>query len=153
MPWKTSVQFQPFDSGIITSVKSCYQHKQTTIASDRFEKKSKSLYHIDQLTAVKWIKGMKELEEELISNSWCSTGLIVTSSSVLKNSKLKASTETIELNTNLLNKSNVLLIRDEQDRGTNSLGKRILVWRFSRLFILQKGILIKNATRIFNLLP
>jgi len=52
-----------------------------------FEKNPKSIYDIDQLTAIEWMKQVwSELREEIVFNCCCNTGLILSSESILKNS-------------------------------------------------------------------
>ena len=105
LPPKTTSQLQPLDSGIIAALKSHYRRRQISMALDRSEKESKSIYDIDQLTAMKWMKeNWESLKEEIVFNCWFNTGLIATTNSVLKNSELEASSEIREIKSLLLNK-------------------------------------------------
>ena len=90
-------------------------------------KNSKSIYDVDQPTAMKWMKEIWEnLKEESIFNCWCNTSLIATSNSVLKDPELEASSEIREIKTHLFNvlpiqfhsTINELFILGEQDLGT-----------------------------------
>ena len=74
------------------------------MALDFSEKNSKSIYDVDQLRAMKWMKEIwEDLKEEIIFNCWCNTGLIARANSVLNNSELEAKSEIKEIKTHLLN--------------------------------------------------
>ena len=74
LPPKTTLKLQPLDCGTIAAVKSHYRRRQVNLALDNSTGKSKSIYDIDQLTAMIWMKKIwNDLKEEIIFNCWCNT--------------------------------------------------------------------------------
>ena len=65
---------------------------------ESFWKKWKSTYYIDLLSTMKRKKeNWENLEEVIMLNCWCDTGLIVISNSVFINSESEASSESVKL--------------------------------------------------------
>ena len=100
---KSTSKLQPFDSGIVVTLKRHHRPKQ--ISTTRlFRKNSKSIYNVSQLRTTKYLKEIWEnVNEEILFNSWCKSNLDVTPNSVFLKSEQEGSSEIRDIETNLPN--------------------------------------------------
>lgn len=93
LPPNTTSKIQPCDAGIIASLKSGFRHRQMKRVLDLIDVDPKKMYNIDQLTAMQWIRELREeMDPKTISNSWNHTGLLRASySSIMSVTNLLAS--------------------------------------------------------------
>jgi hypothetical protein len=77
LPKNTTSKLQPLDAGIIASFKRHYRRRQLEYTLDLLDAEIGNPYKIDQLTAMKWIRGAwSKVDQSVIANCWNHTTLL-----------------------------------------------------------------------------
>lgn len=77
LPPNTTSKLQPMDAGIIACLKRRYRSVQYSRALDLLEDNSRSIYKIDQLTAMKYVQAVwNEVPSDVIINCWLTCGVM-----------------------------------------------------------------------------
>ncbi len=72
LPANTTSLLQPLDAGIIAAVKKRYRRCQVLNALNQIRRNIDSVYNIDQLSAMTWVRNIfwQELDSSIIYNCW-----------------------------------------------------------------------------------